>query len=593
MNVRGLISKVLRILGAGSVFDITVLTVSFFLLSLFDVVCLNSISYYLKALNQAQVLGGIDRIVPHFLLHVLSGYSFIVCLSISIFFLYVVKSLSFSFMQKKIIKFSYGNAVKIKNRLILQFQENETALISGKGTSYYVNQFQNQVDNFATSALQPLLQLLASIIVVTVMLSYLLFFYFESTILLVLAFGGFAILYWRFCKPKILKASKVGNVAWHNIASYIQKLVKAGKEIKLYRKESFFRMRAITQAEQYAEATAVVNFYNYIPRFMFETTFVSFVLLFTVVTLAHGQGLTALVPVLGVLAAAGARLVPVFAQIMTSISSLSYASDYVRCIDLALSSKFHAGEKNDDSMSLFSPAFEAVEFLNVGFKYGAGKYAIRNLNLRIEKNKTYGIFGGSGAGKSTLVNLLMGFITPDDGEIVVDGISIKRSLKSWHSNLAYIPQDDVIFDATIRENITLTEGESIDATWFEHVVRMSELGQLIARLPENENTQVGEEGSLLSGGEKQRVALARALYFDRSVIIMDEATSALDNETEKSIVDTLQKLKSSKTMIIVAHRLSTLSMCDEVIELQSGSIKRKGRYNDIILPLLDKIKQEI
>lgn len=199
------------------------------------------------------------------------------------------------------------------------------------------------------------------------------------------------------------------------------------------------------------------------------------------------------------------------------------------------------------------------------------KPVLQDISFTIPKGKFVGIIGPSGAGKTTFVDILLGLLEPTSGKITVDGVDIFSNIRGWQANLAYVPQSIYLIDGTIKENIALGVAEDeIDNELINKVLHMAELYDFVYSQPDNINTNVGERGVKLSGGQRQRIGIARALYQQPEVLILDEATSALDNETEKSITDTILKLKGKITIIAIAHRTSTLEQCDFKVKFENG-----------------------
>ena len=213
-----------------------------------------------------------------------------------------------------------------------------------------------------------------------------------------------------------------------------------------------------------------------------------------------------------------------------------------------------------------------IEIQELTFKYnGAKKNALEKISLEIEKGGFVGIIGESGAGKTTFVDILLGLLPPVEGSIYVDGVDIYSNLSGWLNNVSYVPQTIYLIDGTIKENIAFgVPADCVDDEKIRKVIEMAELKDFVDALPDKENTNVGDRGARLSGGQRQRIGIARALYQDPTVLVLDEATSALDNETEKSITETILKLKGSITIIAIAHRLSTLENCDFKIKFDKG-----------------------
>lgn len=215
---------------------------------------------------------------------------------------------------------------------------------------------------------------------------------------------------------------------------------------------------------------------------------------------------------------------------------------------------------------------------------GAESNALTNLSLTLRKGESIALIGKSGAGKTTLVDVLLGLLIPQSGDIKVDGLSIYGGLRSWQDLIGYIPQTIFLTDDTIERNIAFgVPDDQIDPERIAKAVHSAQLSDLVAQLPDGLQTMVGERGTMLSGGQRQRIGIARALYHEREILVLDEATSALDNETESLISEALRELSGQKTMIIIAHRLTTVEHCDRIYDMRKGQIVRSGSYQEVVL----------
>ena len=193
------------------------------------------------------------------------------------------------------------------------------------------------------------------------------------------------------------------------------------------------------------------------------------------------------------------------------------------------------------------------------------------------------MIGKSGSGKTTLVDIILGLLDPKAGDILVDGKSIYNNLRSWQDMVGYIPQSIFLIDDTVERNIAFgVPDRLIDTERMYQAIKAAQLEELIAQLPEGIKTQVGERGVRLSGGQRQRIGIARALYHERKILVLDEATSALDNETERLVSDAIKSLAGTKTLIIIAHRLTTVEHCDRVYLLEKGRVVESGSYREVV-----------
>ncbi|NBB77333.1 MAG: ATP-binding cassette domain-containing protein, partial [Bacteroidetes bacterium] len=236
--------------------------------------------------------------------------------------------------------------------------------------------------------------------------------------------------------------------------------------------------------------------------------------------------------------------------------------------------------KESDRMPLESE----IKIENVSFRYPKSEdYAVKNINLKIDKGSAIAFVGESGAGKTTMVDIILGLLTPETGKIYVDGTDIEDNLRGWMKNIGYIQQSNYLMDEKIFRNIAFgIPDQEIDQKKLQQAIEAAQLTELIERLPRGLKTRVGERGVRLSGGQKQRVSIARALYNNPQVLIMDEATSALDNITEKYVIEAIERLRGDRTIIMIAHRLTTVRNCDIIYMMDEGEIIAQGTYDELL-----------
>jgi len=243
------------------------------------------------------------------------------------------------------------------------------------------------------------------------------------------------------------------------------------------------------------------------------------------------------------------------------------------------------------SKKAWSEEPQAMSFTNrvalqqVSYRYpNSNKSAIRDVSLTIKKGQAIALIGKSGAGKTTLVDIILGLLNPEGGDIQVDGVSIYHDIRQWQNLIGYIPQSIFLMDDTVERNIAFgVPDEQINSQRLQKALEAAQLSQLIADLPEGVKTWVGERGLRLSGGQRQRIGIARALYHEREILVLDEATSALDNETEGLVNEAIKSLSGQKTLIIIAHRLSTVEHCDRIYLMEQGTIVKEGSYEEVVL----------
>jgi ATP-binding cassette subfamily B protein len=320
-----------------------------------------------------------------------------------------------------------------------------------------------------------------------------------------------------------------------------------------------------------------------VPRYGIEAIAIcTFAVIALFLTKAPG-GFNSAIPALGAIALGAQRLLPLLQQLFSNWTSVrTYRPQLAETLDLLEQPLPSWTELGGVQTALTFN--DSIKIDNLSFCYEqSDRVVLSDLNYSIRRGGRIGIVGKTGSGKSTLVDILMGLLTPTGGTMSVDGLAVNQvNCRAWQNHVAHVPQAIFLADATIRENIAFgTIASEIDHDRVIAVARMAQLDETILGLPQGFEALVGERGVRLSGGQRQRIGIARALYKQADVIIFDEATSALDDATEQSVMESIHSLPSDITLIIVAHRVSTLAGCDQIIELERGKMVRVGSYNDL------------
>jgi ABC-type multidrug transport system fused ATPase/permease subunit len=294
-------------------------------------------------------------------------------------------------------------------------------------------------------------------------------------------------------------------------------------------------------------------------------------------------GVATALPVLGALALGAQRLIPALQNIYSAWASI--AGSYTSLADTIELLDQHLPEEVMQPAPAPLPFQDAIRFDDVRFHYiSDGPWVLDGINLTIPKGANVGFVGSTGSGKSTMLDLLMGLLTPTKGGLLVDGEPVKGSrLRAWQRTIAHVPQSIYLADTTLAENIAfgVSPGD-IDLDRVKQAARQAQIASFIESRSEGYNAFVGERGIRLSGGQRQRIGIARALYKQASVLVFDEATSALDNATEQSVMDSIEGLGSDLTILLIAHRLTTVQRCDIIVELENGRVVAQGTYKQLL-----------
>ncbi len=351
------------------------------------------------------------------------------------------------------------------------------------------------------------------------------------------------------------------------------------KEIVLLGKREAFINAYQFHSRKKARVQAIQKAVDSLPRMIIEVLFVGlFVATIAVMCLEH-ESPVQMIGILGGYLYAGFRLMPGLNRIITQLNAFKAAIPYIERVH----AEYNTVGAKENYVDVPGFTFEnSIAFKNVNFNYqNTKKKALNNINFEIKKGECIGVVGETGSGKSTLIDLLLGLLLPTSGEILVDNMHPVNSYQ-WHKKIGYVPQSVYLTDDSIEANIAFgEEASNIDQDRLNKVIDNAQLSKFITQLPNGAKTLVGERGVRLSGGERQRIAIARALYRNPEVLIFDEATSALDNETEARLMETIQVVSKDRTVIMIAHRLSTLKDCDRIVNMDGGVVGKITIYDDL------------
>ena len=357
----------------------------------------------------------------------------------------------------------------------------------------------------------------------------------------------------------------------------------ASKEIKMAGLEETYVKRFSVPAKSYGLSQASSQVISLLPRFFLETIAFGGILLILLYIIKQTGSFANSLPIISLYVFAGYRLIPAFQVIYSSSTNLTFVAPTLDKIYDDLKN-FKSIEKDKEEKVI--KIKKLISLNNVQYNYpNTSRTTLKNINLSIPVNTTVGLVGATGCGKTTTVDIILGLLEAQKGTLEVDGkVITKQNARSWQRSLGYVPQQIYLSDDTITANIAFgVEPKDINQEAVEKASKVANLHDFISEeLPKKYQTEIGEKGVRLSGGQRQRIGIARALYHSPKVLILDEATSALDNQTEKAVMDAVNNLSKSITIIINAHRLSTLKKCDKIFLLEKGEIKDQGTFEELI-----------
>ncbi|BAZ53266.1 ABC transporter ATP-binding protein [Nostoc sp. NIES-4103] len=534
-------------------------------------------------------------------LNLQSPTQFIALLGIGIACVFCLKSLLYFLSQTFIYKFCFNQKAKLISRLFEAYIMVPYTYYLRTNTANIIKNLTYETMVFNNTTLIPLTGAVANLTVICILL--LLLANTSPTLLVMLL----AVLlptfsFFFYFKNKVRQWGKQVSESNKEIIRVINQGLGGLKETRVIGCEDFFQEEIHRQIQINVNAATKFNSFNIVPRILIETLLVVFTLLFISISqLLFQTNVQDITSVMAVFAVASIRLIPAVSQTVQAMGQIQNGRHCVDVIYLdlkeiekqeitkSLQPSTIAGQKQLNTLESHTNTkitfAEQIELKDIVYYYpNASEPALNNINLTITKGKSIALIGKSGAGKTTLVDVLLGLLNINSGDITVDDVSIYNNIRYWQNMIGYIPQSIFLLDDTIERNIAFGVPDAlIDSQRLQKAIQAAQLEELVLQLPDGVKTTVGERGVRLSGGQRQRIGIARALYHEREILVLDEATSALDNETESMVTQAIRSLSGTKTIIIIAHRLSTIEHCDCIYLLKGGHVIKSGSYEEVVI----------
>lgn len=488
---------------------------------------------------------------------------------------YIFKMVYLTILYKVQYRFIYDGYTDFTKATFAQYLKKPYSYYLNHNTANLIRNINIEANKVFNGVVVGIMALITEITIVITLLIYLLILEPLITLIIFAVLGACLFITMRIIKNL---STKYGKQYQKNNGLMIKWTAQAFgviKEMKIIHCEDFFVEKYGNTAYNYSSARRKQMLLSQIPRLVIEFLGMSVILILIIVLLLSDYGTTQLFGTLTAFAVATIRLLPSINRINSSYNAVVFNKSAIDELyeDIFKNAQSPAREKKDETSVDHSITFNnSIELKDISFKYeGTNQYIFKELSLTIKKASAIAIIGTTGSGKTTLVDILMGILPPTDGDILCDGKSILKTKEQWAKNIGYIPQTINLIDDTIACNIALgLRNDEIDKTHLENVLKKAHLHEFVSGLEEGYETVIGERGVRLSGGQRQRIGIARALYHNPKVLVMDEGTSSLDEKTEKEIVNSIETLHGEITMIVIAHRISTIMGCDQIYKLDDG-----------------------
>lgn len=504
-----------------------------------------------------------------------SPTSFLIFLSAVLIVVYWVKNIFVAISYNLQYKFTFSNQKRMAYKMLecylnqpyfFHLSHNSAELIRSINTDI-VMMFQGILS---------ILQFFAEMLVCVVLGAYLFVRDPEIMSILIIFMIAFVIFFAKKFKSYLSYIGEEDRKYAAGIVKWLQQSFGGLKETKIMHREKFFLGKFEKEYGEWADLEKIYRDLQMIPKPIMETLCITAIMIAIILKLLNGAEGASFVTTISAFAVAAFRLLPSFNRITNYISVIlfnfpAFEAVYhdLKKIDEVSKESYELMNEDEAVLSLNN----SIRMEHISYKYPSGEdFVLRDVNVEIPKNKSVALIGPSGAGKTTLADLILGALEPTSGTIYIDETNAFEHLWAWQKNVGYIPQSIYLMDDTIRNNIIYGAETDVDDERLMRAVEEAQLKEFIETLSEGLDTEIGERGIRLSGGQRQRIGIARALYSNPQVLVLDEATSALDNDTEKAVMEAIESLSGNKTLIIIAHRLTTVKNCDIKYEVKNGTV---------------------
>lgn len=502
---------------------------------------------------------------------------------------FVTKNAYLGFLHYAQTSFAYAKEVTLSRQLLLAYLDKPYHFHLQRNSADLVKNVTVEVSHVVTGVLMPALTLLTEGTVLIFVLVLLATVEPVIAVTILALLGAVALGFVESVKSLLRKAGSERSASAGQRIKWVNQALGSIKETKLLGREGFFVDRFLTTSRTYARSGLIASTLHSLPRLIIEVVAVTAILAAFLIAQHQGRNLQDMLPLLVLFSLAAMRLMPSISRMTPAFNQLRYWFPALEIVHHDVREAAEPGG-NGDTVAREEPRPSGGALRNgillqdLSYRYpGVAYWAVRNVSLAIPRGRSVAFMGASGAGKSTLVDLVLGLLEAEQGEIRVDGALLTEMRESWQRNIGFVPQSVYLTDDSIAANIALGVPEDrIDHDRIWSVLRSSRLESMVRTLPKTILTEVGERGIKLSGGERQRIGIARALYYDPDVLVFDEATSALDGKTEQEVADTIRGLRGEKTILIVAHRVTTVRNCDQIFFLAQGQLADAGSFVELM-----------
>ena len=587
------LKKIFALLHAGDKFKLFILFLMMLMAALLEVIGIGMIPVFVSIIAAPETILNIEWLIPvRAMLRIETGGDLLIYGAIFLIVVFILKNLYILFYNYIKIRFIWSRFSSIGSNLFKCYMYAPYDFHLRRNTSELLRNVTQETSMLTNHVISPFLVIAMDVVLITGIFTMLIWMEPLNTLIVFVILGGGGALFLRLLRKKIRIYGKTALNDRMKMIRSVNDGLGGFKDARVLNREKWFFQRFSNNIKSYGKSQMFNQVASMATKPVIETIAITGLLLIALLLYWQGRSVETVIPVMTLFGAATYKLMPAIQAMMKALTNLRYyifSLDplYDDTLELKDKAKKHktdkAGSVGKEKRTKLNFS-DKIRFEKTSYSYPGSEFeAVKNLTISINKGEAVGFVGPSGAGKTTLMDMLLGLLEPQNGRITVDGIDIQSDISAWKENIGYIPQFIFLSDDTIRRNIAfgLPDNE-IKEEKLQNAINAAQLNELIDSLPKGIDTIIGERGTRLSGGQRQRIGIARAIYNNPQVLIMDEATSALDNITEKFVIRAVEKLKGERTIIMIAHRLTTVRNCDRLFYMDKGRIKDSGTYDELI-----------
>jgi ABC-type multidrug transport system fused ATPase/permease subunit len=587
MTIIDTAKKIISILSGEERFQLIVLTVVTILMAILQALSIVSILPFVSIITNPDIiqenfwLNWVYRS-----LHFSTTGDFIFFIGIVVFIFLVLTNIVSALASWLKLRFVWGNNHSISTRLLTKYMSQPYAFFLNRSSSELSKNILDDVNQLSKGFFIPLINLITSLLLVLIIFLMLIIINPIITVLSLILFGVPYLIIYYLLRPKIKRSGNEQLLSNKSRYKSVSEAFGGIKDLKFSGKENFFIKRYSVASKKYASLIADNALVGEIPRYLFECIAFGGIVLLILTLFSMKQDVAAVIPILSVFIFAGYRILPSCQLIYLSLTNMGFSHAVLDNLyhELMVIDNFGQYAYMPVEKTKRIPFKHSIQLKNLSYFYiNSNTPSINNMNLIIHHNTSVAFVGSTGAGKTTLMDVILGLLQPQTGILVVDDTSItQNNVREWQKNIGYVPQNIYLVDDSIAANIAFGI-ENKDIEKVKQAARIAKIDSFIENETlEGYDTIIGERGVRLSGGQRQRIGIARALYHDPEVIILDEATSSLDGITEDAFIEALESAAQVKTLIIVAHRFSSIKHCDTIFVMEKGEIIAQGTYDELM-----------